>query len=663
VQVPATLPALLAVSVLLIWTANEGGYPTHHWYPGALFLLGLLLTAALVLPGRLRDVPRPVLVAGGCLIAYALWSYASIGWADDQGEALDGANRTLLYVIVFTLFAMWPQRPRTAAFVLGAWTLGVGAITFVTLLSLAGSSDPESFFISDRLAEPAGYINAAAATTLMAFWPAIVLAGRGEVPWWVRGMFAAAAVVLADICVLSQSRGAIFSFPIVALIFFVVVPGRVRSLCVCLAVAPAVAVTVPGILEVVEQLRDERPATEAVANIAPPVIVAALLAGVAVTAAAWIEGSRRWDARTGRRFTRTVGGAGIAGVVLLAAVVIALTGDPVTNAREGWDSFRAGKPVTGETKGPRLSAGLGSDRYDAYRVALDSFTEHPLIGVGADNFLQDYLAEGRSDEQLRYPHSLPLRALSETGIVGALLLLGVVGGVLAGAGLAIRGAPPLGAAIAGGAAMVFVYWLVHGAYDWFFEFTALGAGAFAMGGLACALAPRAELAVTDRRPRALLAGPGRVAGGAVALVAALALIGPLMAERNVQRAARTWPEDPGRALARLERAADFNPLSDRPQLIAGSIALRLGDLTRGERAFAAALDRNPRGVYATLELGMIASQQGDQARARPLLERAARLSPRDQLVVAVRDQVRDGRRVDVAEVNRFILERAQNLVR
>ena len=68
-------------------------------------------------------------------------------------------------------------------------------------------------------------------------------------------------------------------------------------------------------------------------------------------------------------------------------------------------------------------SGLGSNRYDFYRVSLDEFTAHPVGGIGADNFQQQYLRHGRSSETPRYPHSVELRTLAQTGIVGALLAI------------------------------------------------------------------------------------------------------------------------------------------------------------------------------------------------------------------------------------------------
>src|SRR5208282_6780207 len=104
-------------------------------------------------------------------------------------------------------------------------------------------------------------------------------------------------------------------------------------------------------------------------------------------------------------------------------------GNPVTRVRHGWDTFKSGYAAT-NSSGSRLTSGLGSNRYDFYRVALDEFAAHPLLGIGADNFQQQYLAHGRSRETPHYPHSVELRTLTETGLVGALLALVGLGAAL-----------------------------------------------------------------------------------------------------------------------------------------------------------------------------------------------------------------------------------------
>ncbi|MGI8512980.1 MAG: O-antigen ligase family protein, partial [Solirubrobacteraceae bacterium] len=525
---PVTLPMLVALVVFVTWSATEAGLPLAHWYPGTLFLLGLLAATAFVLPARGRDLPRATKVAGIFLLAFTAWSFASILWAEAQSDAWDGANRTLLYLVVFALFALWPQDETGATIVLCAWVLAIAGIALVQLLVLTAADDPSGAFIADRLAEPAGYPNAQAATLMMAFFPAVVLAGRRELPWWSRGVFAAAAVILADVALLSQSRGLIYAFPILVVALFVFLPGRARSFGVLLVVGGAVTATAPGVLDVGRRLRDGETAAAAMSGAARPIVLASLLVAAVVTAVARFDRIRRLPVAAEQRIARGVGALGLAGALAGVVVALAIAGNPIDVVRDGWRSFKQkDNPVTAANTSSRLGSGLGSNRYDFYRVALDNFADRQMVGKGGDNFERDYLVRGRSLETPRYPHSLELRTLSELGIVGALLLLGVVAGVCAGALTAMRRGPPLGRAVAGGAAMVFAYWLVHGSVDWFFEFAGLGAPAFAMAGLACALIPRpgaAEAEAAAAHPPALVHGWAVPAGVAAVLVAGVSLV-------------------------------------------------------------------------------------------------------------------------------------------
>src|SRR5439155_7759569 len=199
---------------------------------------------------------------------------------------------TLLYLVVFALFTIRAQTGRSAALILSAWTLAVIAIAAITLLRIPNASDPLSFFIGERLAEPAGYPNAAAATWLMAVWPAVLLAGRRELPVWVRGLLAGGAVVLVDVALMSQSRGSLFALPITFVIFFAVLPCRVRSLAVLVPIAAGVGLTAARVLDVSDRLRAGDFERAVITHAAHPVVLAALLVGAVVTAGAAYETQR-----------------------------------------------------------------------------------------------------------------------------------------------------------------------------------------------------------------------------------------------------------------------------------------------------------------------------------------------------------------------------------
>jgi tetratricopeptide (TPR) repeat protein len=657
---PVTAPTLMAVAVFLAWIPLDGGQPVTRWAPGAIVLVALLAAAVLALPWSWRAQPVAVRVAVLALAAFTVWSFLSIAWADDQGAALEGADRTLLYLVVFALFALWPQRPATAAWVLGLWTLGTGVLALVTLVRVGALADPRGLFAYDRLFDPVGYPNAEAATWLMPFWAAVAFAASARVPWPVRGVSAFFGVVLLDVALLSQSRGSVLALPACALVLVAIVPGRLRHLAALVPIAGAAVLALPAVLDVGDALQGTGSVTGTADAAVRAVLIAAVAAGAVVAAVAAWEALRPPSPATAARLRRGWTTAVVAAAAVAAVGGLVAIGNPVDRVDSAWASFKGGyDDNTGSSN--RLTAGLGSNRYDFYRVALDVFGDHPVAGVGADNFFQDYLARGHSEETPSYPHNLALRTLQQTGLVGALLLLASWVAALIAAWRGMRaGRDPLAATVAGGATLAFAYWVAHGMTDWFWEWAGLGAPAFAFLGLACALAPRRAPAEGDapaRRPRpAVLVG-----AGAALVVAALLLAVPWLAERDIERAGAVWSTRPFEAYSRLDRAADVDPFSDRPAAVKGSIALRYGDLARARSAFSDALARNPRDQYATLELGAIASVQGDDARARVLLTRAVALAPRDSTAREALKVVRGGGVVDIDALNARLLSTAQRI--
>ena len=317
---------------MAVWAGTEAGYPTTHWYPGALALLGLLVGAAITL--RLPPVPRPVLLAALLLLAFTLWSFASISWADDQGEAWDGANRTLLYLLVFLLFALWQQVDRWATVIAGAWVLALTAVAAVVIYLVSFGGDPAALFSSDRLNEPAGYVNASCALFLMPLWVALVLASRFELRPLIRGLLAGAVVILASAAFLGQSRGAIFSVPLVLIFVFVVTPDRGSLFGVLIPIGVATAACAVTIVAALDAFAPAEAAKE-LDGVAQRVGISALLACLVVWVAATLErrsapGSRqiahRWLAR-----------AGVATAVAVAAGTLWLAGNPVEVARDAWE--------------------------------------------------------------------------------------------------------------------------------------------------------------------------------------------------------------------------------------------------------------------------------------------------------------------------------------
>jgi tetratricopeptide (TPR) repeat protein len=579
---------------------------------------------------------------------------------------------------VFALFACWRQRAGSAALLLCAWVLGmIGLAAFTALhLDAAGAASLPSLLPGGRLVYPSGYPNASAAQWLMAFWPAVLLARSDRLPWGLRGVLAAGAVLLGDVALLSQSRGSLYATAAMLVLVFALLPERRRTFALLVPVAGALAATAPAVLRVGDHLSGGVVRAATLHGAIAASFAAALVVGIVVSLGAWVETHRELSPAARGRIATAVGAAALASLVVVLVAGLIAAGNPVTRVESAWSSFKGG--YSSNSSGPRLVSGLGSNRYDFYRVALDQFAAHPLAGIGSDNFQQQYLAHGRSTETPRYPHSVELRTLTQTGVAGALLALAGLGAALAAAGAALRRSEPLARAVAAASLGGFAYWLVHGSIDWFWEFAGLGAPAFAMLGLACALAPprpspTALGGLPDGSPPAQ-SGPARADGrarpgrralliGGVSLVAALAAIAslaaPWLSQLEVQSAARIWTRAPRAAYSRLNEAAGLNPLGDEAYLVAGSIALRYGELARADHEFSLALGRTPGDAYATLERGAIASATGQRAAAEALLARAVRLAPRDPLARRALAVVRGGGRVDVQALNRMILLEAR----
>jgi hypothetical protein len=73
------------------------------------------------------------------------------------------------------------------------------------------------------------------------------------------------------------------------------------------------------------------------------------------------------------------------------------------------------------------------------------------------------------------------------------------------------------------------------------------------------------------------------------------------------------------------------------------------------------VDRNPRGQYATLELGAIASVQRDRAGALRLLRRAVALAPRDATAREALQVVQQGGSVNISALNQRFLNAGQRI--
>src|SRR5439155_354013 len=96
---------------------------------------------------------------------------------------------------------------RSAAVLLGAWSLGVAVTCAGFLIAALGASDLTHYVFDARWQQPTGYANTAAALPAMAFWPALMLSARRRTARPLQVLFVVTAVFLLDFALLGALLG------------------------------------------------------------------------------------------------------------------------------------------------------------------------------------------------------------------------------------------------------------------------------------------------------------------------------------------------------------------------------------------------------------------------------------------------------------------------
>jgi hypothetical protein len=657
-----SLPLLVLALGVFIWQAAvQGGFPETVSSPGAIALLALLVVGLVALPAPRIDRTR--LLALGLIFGYVAWSYLSIIWAGQQSLAWQGSNRTLMYAVAFALFALWPVDERDGGLLASTYALGIGAVGLYVAIRMGATHGYREFFFQGRLDEPMGYTNADVALWTGAAWVALIFAGRRFMPLILRGLLLGSTVLLMGLAVLGQSRGWFVVLPVMLILIVALVPGRGRTV-------GAMALGAIGIAAAIEPLLDVYRATGSLSSASTALLIATAVIAFAGAGWALLDGR---ESQPGRGFLaaeqrRRLGTAlvvlfilaGIGGVAAFTVV----KGNPITRADDAWNEFREGGTEPKNTGNQvRIGELGGTYRYDYWSVAFHQFLDHPIAGIGVDNFGRQYLIHGTSYQTPTYPHSIELRTLAETGLIGALLLFGGIGAACVAAARRMRRSGVAGATTAAACLVGFAYFVIHGSIDWLWEYPALGAPALALLGLATTVGTVPEPALTGtsagvgadsvppNRPR-------RIAIGAIGAVAVLAIVAsmlfPWLSERQVESARAAASADPAAALQKLEHAAALNPLATLPDEIAGVILGETGQVAAAEAKFRDVLGREPEDPFAFLQLGVLASSQGHRKGAEALLGRARALNPRDTTTAIALRRVKAGKRLQPAFVNALI---------
>jgi hypothetical protein len=658
-----TIPGLVVVALMLVWAVHDGGYDADTWYWGALVVLGVLASVVVARGWQAIQLSRAAKVALAAFALYVAWSYLSIAWAASPGDALTGSNRALLYLLVFTTMLVLPWTVPGALVALITFVLGIGVVAIVLLVRLASADHVAALVISGRLAAPTGYFNSTAALFTIEALMAVALAARRELPGLLRGALIGFACAGLQLGVIVQSRGWLFTLPLVLIAAIVLLPDRLRVAAAAIVPAAATLVVVHRLLAVY-QASTALTLNRASSQAGHSALRMCLLGFVVGTLVAWGESllpTPRPSALR-RRLLGTL--AVLLGVATAAAGALAVShGHPVRFISRQWHGFSH----QGTVHSGSHFTDLGSGRYDFWRVALDAFVAHPVGGLGQDNFDNYYVQRRRTGEEPSWTHSLELRLLTHTGVVGAALFAvflvagiaaalrgrrrGQSGTSVAASSLGPRGPTVPAAAVAATALLPFVVWLIYGSVDWFWEVPALTGPALGFLAMAAALGARSpaaeaapELATSASAPPS--GRPARRSGllagalGVLALLAAVIVLGfPYLSVRETSIGSDFGQNDPTKALHALSIAADLDPLSPDPGRLAGDIALTSRSYGAAQARFEQVISRDRGGWYAWLGAGLAASALGDRAQARRDFLIAASINPRNAVIARALEEV------------------------
>jgi len=606
-------------------------YDSSLWLPIGLGLVTLLGVGVIARPPRLGV---PAVLALGGLTALAVWAVASASWAESVQQAVNEGNRLLVLAAVLALALVLLRSHRRALVLVGALGIGIGVVAgYVVVRMLSGT--PGDLFLSGRLNEPLGYINAEATVFGMGCWICFAAVERRHA--LAAGAGAFGATLLACLVFLSQSRGAALAMLAAVVVTVLILPGRTRRVYALAVVGAAFALAAPSLLGVYDA---GAALPGAVAqDAARAALLSAALAGALWAALTWGHARIATNPAQTRRLGRL--GQGALAVAAVVALVIALTS--ATRISDGvrtqYNAFvklsePAGSVVPAQSSS-RLVSGAGN-RYDYWRVAWNAFERDPVLGLGAGGYDRAYFAERTTSEDVRQPHSLELQTLAETGLVGgALLVLFVVGLALGAlrAGRAAREsehARAVSVAALGGVTV----WLAHTSVDWMHLLPGVSAIALCLG--AILVSEGAAVSVVAAAPQD--GGDRRSLGRPAALAAVAALVivlaGASLSRQELsqvfeQRARAALADDPARALREAERSLRLDGTSIEGHYIKAAALARFNRANEAERELLRAAANEPSDFVTWTLLGDLSVRRANLARAAAYYARGARLNPRD----------------------------------
>jgi tetratricopeptide (TPR) repeat protein len=594
----------------------------------------LILVALLALGAAGKaTLGRPFYWAAGLIGGLALFSAFSSLWSGSMELSVIEADRVLVYLGFFlAAFLIAQTNQRRQRFAEGIAI----ALIATALLALASRLLPHVFHLGagpgsgPRTGYPFGYWNANG----LAFGTGVAFClwmSRRAVSEWVRRLAVGGVPVLLLALYFTYSRGGLLGLLVACLCLLALSHDRLWMLA---ALAIGAVGALPAVLEVQasRSLADNHADPTAIDQGVTVLLV--LIAGVALSLLLFallrrIE--RRGGAFTGRalelsRDRRILKGIGIAAALVAIAAAIAVGG-------RAWDQFSSPDQQFPANPAQHFSQFSGANRHEYWRVAVDSWEEAPAVGHGAGTYRFAWDELRHIPLKVLNAHSLYLQAFQELGVVGGLLTLAMVATLLWTGFAAWRAASGPRRELHAVLLAACLAFAVGGAIDWFWEIAGIGAIFFLSAG-ALVAARCVQLA----RARAQSNGTGErrrfgltVAGLALSWVVALALIGPLLVDREIDssNAAAAGGNTPS-AVDHADTARSIEPWAATPYLQLALLAERQGEYGPAVERMNQAIAREEGNWELYYLRARMKHEAGEEAAAQADLEEARRLNPEEK---------------------------------
>jgi hypothetical protein len=418
----ATLSAAAAALAFAALFLSQGSSQDRLFWIGAAAVIVAAVGWALR-PGRISPEGTVFFAA---LAAFVIWQGASIGWSIQSARSWDYTNRGVVYFAFAAVGALLGGvAPRRLAQVSAA-LLGV-----LFLWALAAKIIPGIYSDYGRLARlryPVGYWNElgllAAASVPLGLW--LVGARDRDRRERVGGTLLLYLALIVD--VLSYSRVGIVLAVAAAIVWLWLARGQRLDAVGPLALAWILGALVAGAALLLPGVTDNGESNRVRLEDGLAFGAVLIVSGVVLVYASRFVLSRAPD----RRLVRAVAAALVALVVLAFAAAVVRAGGPVDFVRDRWHEFSNTVSAQLENSPGRIASASSSNRWRWWQEAWDSFVDNPVQGTGAGTFgLTDRLERDSSLAVLE-PHSAPLQDLSETGIVGFLLVAAATAALISG---------------------------------------------------------------------------------------------------------------------------------------------------------------------------------------------------------------------------------------